>query len=69
MKGWGGTTAVGRARFVHQEFSVGQPALQADAIVAATGAAAVLPMASDVMAILAAGRDRPSVQALVSGWR
>ena len=69
VPGWGGTTAVGRARFVRQEFSVGQPAREPEAIVDDTGAAAVLPMASDVTVILAAGRDRPSVQALVSRWR
>jgi urease accessory protein len=69
VPGWGGTTAVGRARFVYQEFSVGAHARHTEAIVDDTGAAAVLPMAADVTAVLAAGRDRPSVQALLDRVR
>jgi hypothetical protein len=66
VPGWGSTTAVASARFVHQEFLVGRAARTARTIVDETGAAAALPMAADVTAILAAGRDRPAVQALLA---
>jgi urease accessory protein len=67
--GWGTTTAVGDARFVHQEFRVGEPAGEAATVVAHGGAAARLPIADDAMVILAIGRDRPAVQSLVARWR
>ena len=66
VPGWGSTTAVASARFVHQEFLVGRAARTARTIVDETGAAAALPMAADVTAILAAGRNRPAVQALLA---
>jgi urease accessory protein len=66
VPGWGSTTAVASSRFVHQEFAVGRPAGAAQATVDEAGAVAALPMAADVMAILATGRDRPAVQALLA---
>ena len=67
--GWGSTTAVGPARFVHQEFRVGQSAANAATVVTQSVAAARLPIATDATTILAAGSDRPSVQAVVARWR
>jgi len=67
--GWGSTTAVGDARFVHQEFRVGEPAGEATTVVDQRAAAARLPIGDDATVILAAGRDRPIVQSLVERWR
>jgi hypothetical protein len=66
VPGWGSTTAVAAARFVHQEFLVGRAAGTARTIVDETGSAAALPMAADATAVLASGRDRPAVQALLA---
>lgn len=69
VPGWGSSTAVGAARFVHQEFRVGECARDAATEVDGETAAARLPIASDVTAILAVGRDRPSVQCAVARLR
>jgi len=67
--GWGTTTAVGDARFVHQEFRVGEPAGETATVVEQRASAARLPIGDDATVILALGRDRPMVQALVARWR
>jgi len=67
--GWGSTTAVGDARFVHQEFRVGVPACEPATMVEPGAAAARLPIGDDATVILAAGRDRLTVQSLVASWR
>lgn len=69
VPGWGSTTSVGSARFVHQEFRVGRPARESRATVADACAAAMLAIADDVVAILATARDRPTAQAVLGGWR
>jgi urease accessory protein len=63
VAGWGSTAAVGQARFVHQEFIVGLDAGGPRCVVDQTRSAAWLPMAPDVVAVLAVGIDRPSVRA------
>ncbi|HTH06753.1 MAG TPA: urease accessory protein UreD, partial [Ilumatobacteraceae bacterium] len=67
--GWGSTTSVGDARFVHQEFRVGGDVGETATVVTATGAAARLRISGDATLTLATGRDRPSVLALLAGWR
>jgi urease accessory protein len=66
VAGWGSTAAVGHARFVHQEFIVGVDAGGPRCVVNHMCSAAWLPMASDVVAVLAVGIDRPSVRAALA---
>jgi urease accessory protein len=67
--GWLSTTAIGDARFVHQEFRVGEPAGAAATVLEREAAAARLPVRHDATVILAVGRDRPAVQGLVARLR
>lgn len=74
VPGWGATTSIGDARFVHQEFRVGGEdhdgvGGEVATIVTGAGAAARLPLVGGAIVILAAGPDHPSVQALIAGWR
>ena len=69
LPGWGSTTSIGGARYVHQEFRVGGDSRESATVVAAAGSAARLQLADDVTVTLATGPDRPSVHALLAGWR
>jgi len=69
VPGWGSTTSVAGARFVHQEFAVGAPSRDPAVVIDDSGAAALLSIATDVMAVLAAGDNRPAVEVLLGRLR